>query len=90
MKNYKRITAKDREDIAVYYGYGVAQSIIAERVGVSQSTISRELKKGSDRGSYNPFLAQREYHYRAQRCRPQLKIDCPTWNVIEHQAACNF
>ena len=87
MKNYKRITAKDREDIAVYYGYGVPQSIIAERVGVSQSTISRELKKGSDRGSYNPFLAQREYHYRAQRRRPQLKIDCPTWNVIEHHLA---
>ena len=87
MKNYKRITAKDREDIAVYYGYGVPQSIIAERVGVSQSTISRELKKGSDRGSYNPFLAQREYHHRAQGRRPQLKIDCPTWNVIEHHLA---
>ena len=87
MKNYKRITVKDREDIAVYYGYGVPQSIIAERVGVSQSAISRELKKGSDRGSYNPFLAQREYHYRAQRRRPQLKIDCPTWNVIEHHLA---
>jgi len=87
VKNYKRITAKDREDIAVYYGYGVPQSIIAERVGVSQSTISRELKKGSDRGSYNPFLAQREYHHRAQGRRPQLKIDCPTWNVIEHHLA---
>ncbi len=87
MRNYKRITAKDREDIAVYYGYGVPQSIIAERVGVSQSTISRELKKGSDRGSYNPFLAQREYQYRAQRRRPTLKIDGPTWDVIEHHLA---
>jgi len=87
VKSYKRITTEDREDIAVYYSRGVPQSMIAEKLGVSQSTISRELKKGANRGSYNPFLAQREYHSRALRRRPRLKINGSTWNVIEHHLA---
>lgn len=87
MKSYKRITTEDREDIAVYDSRGVSQSVIAEKLGVSQSTISRELKKGADRGSYNPFLAQREQQHRALRRRPRLKINGPTWDVIEHHLA---
>jgi IS30 family transposase len=84
------MTNRDREDIVVYYGCGVPQSIIAERLGVSQSTISRELKKGSDRGSYNPFLSERESQRQALRRRPGLKINSPTWKVIEHHLALHW
>ena len=56
MKGYKRITNKDREEIAVYYGRGETQEATAEKLGVSQSAISRELKRGADRGSYNPLI----------------------------------
>lgn len=90
MRSYKRITAKDREDSAVYYGRGVPQSVITERIGVSQSAISRELKKGSDRGSYNPFLSERESQRQALRRRPGLKINGPTWKVIEHHLALHW
>lgn len=90
MKTYKRITDKDREEIAVYYGQGETQEALAKRIGVSQSAISRELKKGADRGSYNPFLAQRESQLRAQNRRPELKIDSPTWTVIENHMAIHW
>jgi len=46
VKSYKRIITEDQEDIVVYYNRGVSQSGIAKQLGVSQSTISRELKKG--------------------------------------------
>lgn len=80
----------DREEIAVCFGLGESQEAIAKRIGVSQSTISRELKKGADRGSYNPFLAQRESLLRALNRRPELKIDAPTWKVIENHLAIHW
>jgi len=48
VKSYKRITTKDREDIASYYGHGVSQLVISEQLVISQSMIYRELKRGAD------------------------------------------
>ena len=90
MKTYKRITGKDREEIAVYFGLGETQETIAWRIGVSQSTISRELKKGADRRSYNPFLAQRESTKRALGRRPKLKINASTFKVIKNHLAIHW
>ena len=84
MGKYRRITNKDREEITVYLNLGNSQEAIAKMMGFSQSTISRELKKGHDRGFYNPFLAQRTTDKRAKRRRPGLKINSPTWQVIKN------
>jgi len=87
VKGYKRITELDREEIAVYLGRGETQEAIAERIGVSQSAICRELQKGEDRGTYNPFLANRNSRLRGQNRSPELKINAPTWKVIENHFA---
>lgn len=90
MKTYKRINEKDREEISVYISRGETQEVVAQRLGVSQSTISRELQKGADRGSYNPFLANRHSCLRAQNRRPKLKINAPTWKIIENHLAIHW
>jgi len=87
VKSYKRITEQDREEIAVCLGRGETQEAIAEQIGVSQSAISRELQKGEDRGSYNPFLANRNSRLRAQNRCPELKINAQTWKIIENHLA---
>jgi hypothetical protein len=40
----------------VYRANGDNQVTIAKKTGFCQSKICRELKKGKDRGAYNPFL----------------------------------
>jgi IS30 family transposase len=87
---YKRITEEDREEIAVYIGRGETQEALARRIGVSQSAICRELQKGADRGSYNPFLANRNSHLRAVNRCPEVKINAATWKVIENHLAIHW
>ena len=83
MKEYTRLTAQDRENILVYVQQGDKQEAIATKLGLSQSSISRELAKGRDRNTYNPIKAQRETDFRAaSRTRPLL-INDQTWKEIE-------
>jgi transposase, IS30 family len=84
VRTYRRITSKDREEIAIDLNLGENQAAIAKKLGFEQSTISRELKKGHDRGLYNPFLAQRTTNKRVKSRIPELKINNPTWQVIKN------
>lgn len=84
MKEYKRIRKENREEIMLCLADGDTQSTIAKKVGVSQSAVSRELKKGSDRGAYNPFLAQRTTDTFAQHRIKLLTINDTTWKVIQN------
>lgn len=84
MKEYKRITLKDRESIMIFHSHGSTQMSIAKAIGVSQSAVSRELKKGWDRGVYNPISAQQVTNQRAKARVPDLRINKHTWNVIEN------
>jgi len=90
MEKYRRITSKDREEIAIGLNLGENQAAIAKKLGFEQSTISRELKKGHDRGLYNPFLAQRTTDKRAKRRIPRLKINSPTWQVIKNHLSIHW
>src|SRR5512133_3937448 len=90
MPRYRRINSTDRENILIYHSEGDTQECIAKKIGVSQSAISRELKKGLDRSSYNPILAQRRTVERAT-CRIQdLKINHATWAVIANHLAIHW
>jgi IS30 family transposase len=87
VRNYNRINSKNREEIMVYLAMGDSQEAIAKKTGFSQSTISRELKKGEDRGAYNPFLAQRRTDFYAKCRSRELKINDSTWKVIQNHLA---
>jgi transposase, IS30 family len=90
MSGYRRINSTDRENILIYRSAGDTQECIANKIGVSQSAISRELKKGLDRSSYNPMLAQRQTIERANSRIPELKIDHSTWTVIANHLAIHW
>ena len=65
-KRYKAITFDDRKTIASMYGAGAVAVEIAEKVGVSRTSIYAELKRGQDgvtldknfRPAYDPALAR--------------------------------
>ncbi len=60
---YKQLTLAKRYHISTLIKQGYKQGEIAKEIGVSPSTISRELKRNSD-GKYSPELAQINYHKR--------------------------
>ena len=87
MTGYRRINEQDRESILIYLNTGDRQSAIAAKLGDTQPTISRELKKGLYKGMYNPYLAQRNTNARLQSRKPELKINKQTWSIIESHLA---
>jgi len=90
MKGYTRLTEMDRENILVYLQLGDSQEAIANKLGFSQSSISREIAKGCDRNIYNPIKAQRETNTRAAgRIRPLL-INEKTRNVIDNHLSIHW
>jgi len=69
----------------MYHIQRLSKSKIALEMGRAVSSISREIKRGTDSGSYNPFIA--EYSHLLQRryqC-PSLKIDSTAWRLIKPQ-----
>jgi transposase, IS30 family len=90
MPVYRRITFQDRENIMIYASLGNTQQHIAKTIGVSQSAISRELKKGLDRGIYNPLLSQKITSRRTKSRFAELKINEATWTVIENHLSIHW
>ena len=58
-------------------------SKIAMKLNRSVSTITRELQRGKDSGSYNPFLAEYEHLKQRRYQSPRLKIDNTAWQLIK-------
>ena len=58
---YKQLTSEQRSQIFAYLQDGIARKIICDRTGISQSTLSRELKRNSGKhGRYTWRLTHRK------------------------------
>ena len=69
MGAYRHLTRDNRDEIAVLKAAGWSQRRIAEAVGKSPSTISRELRRNAlDCGRYSAHVADGAYMMRRQRC----------------------
>jgi transposase, IS30 family len=82
--SYQRMTFKERMDIfKMFHLEKLTKSEIAKRTGRALSSVSREIERGKDAGSYNPFLA--EYIHLKQRKyqSPRFKIDSKVWELIK-------
>ncbi|WP_392420191.1 IS30 family transposase [Capnocytophaga canis] len=65
---YKHLTLEQRYEIKAYLKCNKSQKFIAQQMGVSESTISRELKRNKlKRGGYNPQNAQEQANIRKER-----------------------
>lgn len=77
---YRQLTSEQRSQIFAYLQDGIARKIICERVGISQSTLCRELKRNSGKhGKYTWQLA----HQKAMERRERIGLNrrTPSWIV---------
>ncbi|WP_172918678.1 IS30 family transposase [Capnocytophaga canis] len=65
---YKHLTLEQRYEIKAYLKCNKSQKFIAQQMGVSESTFSRELKRNKlKRGGYNPQNTQEQANIRKER-----------------------
>ncbi len=72
----KQLTEEQRYNISAYLQSGKSRTEIANLVGVHRSTISRELRRNSDKrnGIYKPDLAQAKYMSRMRSRKHFVKF----------------
>ena len=56
MESYRRIRSEERATILVLVQNGKNQADRAKALGRNQSSLSRELARGLEKGAYNPFF----------------------------------
>jgi transposase, IS30 family len=66
----RSLTFAEREEIALARARGETMRAIARRLGRSPSTVSRELRRNSDRGGYRATMAHAMAFERASRPKP--------------------
>lgn len=72
---YKQLTAADRGAIEVLLQENYTQEEIAGKLGVSPSTVSREINMRGTPSGYYSRIAQEHYERLRQRCRRKKKLD---------------
>lgn len=77
---YKQLTSEQRSQIYAYLQDGIARKIICERIGISQSTLCRELKRNSGKyGKYTWQLAHQKAMERRERICTNKRT--PPWII---------
>jgi IS30 family transposase len=80
--SYKQLTEIERHSIKLLLKEGYKQNAIADRLGRTPSTISRELKRNTGLRGYRPQQAQRLADER-QRLHSHTLITEETWQRVE-------
>ena len=76
MSSYKHLTLKDRECILLGVTLNDSYQVIAEKIGCSKATVSREVTRNGGRDAYSAVKAQESYQRRRLKSRrPRLLTD---------------
>ena len=86
-KHYQQLTQEQRYQIFGLRKAGMTQVAIAEALGVSGSTISRELKRNSTENSYDPKIAHVQSVNRRSAAGKANKRDPATDTIIRESLA---
>lgn len=82
---YKQLTSEQRYTISVLLSKGLKKKEIAEAIGVSKSTITRELQRNSSkRGVYKWEIAQKQAEKRSKRTPGNRAISKAIWSSVKH------
>ncbi len=81
MKHYKHLTSEQRYQISALLQTGISQSQIARSIGVSKSTISRELARNKGKRGYRP--KQAHGFARARKAINSQTITDFSWAYVE-------
>jgi len=72
---YEHLTLEERESLQGYLLEGNTQAQIAKALNRSPSTISRELRRNSNKdGRYTPLIATNRYIHRRKNSRRELRV----------------
>ena len=83
---YQHLTQSQRYEITAYLNCNKSQKYIAEQLGVSQSCISRELKRNKlKRGGYNAQKAQEVANIRKERFCNNRRFTKAVKDFVEHK-----
>lgn len=77
MCHYNHLTLVEREKIMYFRAQNYTISEIATLLQRNKSTISRELKRNSVNGFYQPVSTQSKYDQPREACRPHKRLDDP-------------
>ena len=69
MCHYTHFTTEERESLLILRKIGKSITEIAKELNRSKSTISRELKRNSEKGVYSACAAEALYKARRKRCK---------------------
>lgn len=72
---FRQLTAADRAQIEALDKEGFKQSVIARRLAVDRSSISRELTRHSTPHGYFAKMAQAQHEQKRKKCRPKRKVE---------------
>ena len=82
---YKQLTSEQRYTISVLLSKGLKKKEIADAIGVSNSTITRELQRNSSkRGVYKWEIAQKQAEKRSKRTPGNRAISKAIWSSVKH------
>jgi IS30 family transposase len=74
MSHYQQLTYEQRCQISALKKIGCSQRMIADCIGVSQSTVSRELARNTGQKGYRPIQAQALCHLKAKSASKPTKM----------------
>jgi len=83
MREYKQLTEEDRIEIYAMKQAGKEQNMIAVKLGVHPSTVSRELSRNTGFRGYRPKQAQQKSLHRRFNARKAVKMTPETIDYIE-------
>ncbi|WP_158136953.1 helix-turn-helix domain-containing protein, partial [Companilactobacillus paralimentarius] len=85
MNPYNHLTLKDRECILLGITLNDTYQVIAEKIGCSKTTVSREIKRNGGRKVYSAVKAQENYQGRRLKSRrPKLLTDLKLRDFVLH------
>lgn len=85
MRHYKQLTYEQRCQIEVLKKSGMNQQALSEMIGVSQATISRELRRNRGERGYRHKQAQRKATERRQNATKTLKMTVSVIAQVEEK-----
>ena len=87
MREYRQLTEEDRIEIYAMKQAGKQQNMIAGKLGVHPSTISRELTRNTGLRGYRPKQAQQKTLHRRLFARKAVKMTPETIDYIDSKLA---
>ncbi len=82
MSTYKQLTCEQRYQIKALLDIGTSQEKTAEVLGVSPSTISRELKRNKGKRGYRPKQAHEKAMSRRKE-KTKIRLTAEIWTLVE-------